>query len=68
MESKVEGKFVTSLKVKIFQNPICKKKMEKIHGSSMSVFSVFQQLSQGRMADFPAFIASKSFHLKRDSK
>ena len=62
MEPKVEGKFVTSLKVKNFQNPICKK-MEKIHGSSMSVFSVFQQLSQGRMADFPAFIASKSFDL-----
>ena len=33
------------------------------HGSSMSVFSVYRQLSQGRMADFPAFIASKSFDL-----
>ena len=31
------------------------------HGSSTSVFSLYWQLSQGRMADFPAFIASKSF-------
>ena len=33
------------------------------HGSSMSVFSVYRQLSQGQMANFPAFIASKSFDL-----
>jgi hypothetical protein len=29
----------------------------------MSVFWVYWQLSQGRMANFPAFIASKSFDL-----
>ena len=33
------------------------------HGSSMSVFSVYWQLSQGQMAKFPAFIASTSFDL-----
>ena len=33
------------------------------HGLSMSVLSVYRQLSQGRMANFPAFIASKSFDL-----
>ena len=32
----------------------------RFHGSSMSVFSVYWQPSQGRMANFPAFIASKS--------
>ena len=32
-------------------------------GKSTSVFSLYGQLSQGRMADFPAFIASKSFDL-----
>ena len=32
-------------------------------GRSMSVFSLYSQLSQGRMAYFPAFIASKSFDL-----
>ena len=29
----------------------------------MSVFSLYWQLSQGRMADFPAFIVSKSFDI-----
>ena len=32
-------------------------------GRSMSVFSLYWQLSLGRMANFPAFIASKSFDL-----
>ena len=32
-------------------------------GKSTSVFSLYGQISQGRMADFPAFIASKSFDL-----
>ena len=32
-------------------------------GRSTTVFSLYWQLSQGRMADFPAFIASKSFDL-----
>ena len=32
-------------------------------GRSMSVCSLYGQLSQGWMADFPAFIASKSFDL-----
>ena len=32
-------------------------------GRSTSVFSLYWQTSQGRMADFPAFIASKSFDL-----
>ena len=32
-------------------------------GRSMSVFLLYGQLSQGRMVDFPAFIASKSFDL-----
>ena len=30
---------------------------------STSVFSLYWQLSQGQMADFPAFIASRSFDL-----
>ena len=32
-------------------------------GRSINVFSVYWQLSQGRMANFLAFIASKSFNL-----
>ena len=32
-------------------------------GTSMSLCLLYGQLSQGRMADFPAFIASKSFDL-----
>ena len=32
-------------------------------GRSMSVFSLYWQLSLGRMANFPAFIDSKSFDL-----
>ena len=32
-------------------------------GCSMSVFLLYGQISQGRMADFPAFIASKAFDL-----
>jgi hypothetical protein len=32
-------------------------------GRSMSVISLHRQLSQGRMADFPVFVASKSFDL-----
>ena len=32
-------------------------------GRSMSVFSLYWQLSQSRMANFPAFKASKSFDL-----
>ena len=32
-------------------------------GRSTSVFSLWWQLSQDRMANFPAFIASKSFDL-----
>ena len=33
------------------------------HGSFMSVFLIYWQLSQGQMANFSAFIASKSFDL-----
>ena len=32
-------------------------------GRSTSVFSLYWQLSQGQMANFPAFIASNSFDL-----
>ena len=32
-------------------------------GRSMSVFSLYWQTSQGQIAEFPAFIASKSFDL-----
>ena len=32
-------------------------------GRSTSVLSLYWQLSQGQMTDFPAFIASKSFDL-----
>ena len=32
-------------------------------GRSMSVLLLYRKLSQGQMADFPAFKASKSFHL-----
>jgi hypothetical protein len=32
-------------------------------GRSTSLYSLYGQLSQGRMADFPALIASKSFDL-----
>ena len=38
-------------------------KYKVTHGSSMSVFSVYWQLSQGWMADFPAFRTLKSFDL-----
>ena len=34
-----------------------------IHGSSIRVFSVTQQLSQGQTANLTAFMASKPFHL-----
>ena len=34
---------------------------------STSVFSLYGQLSQGQMANFPAFIASKSFDLMKQS-
>ena len=39
------------------------KRMQSFHGLSMRVLSVTQQLSQGRIANFPAFIASKTFDL-----
>ena len=34
MEPKVKGKFVTSSKLKKFQNPFCKKKMEMINNKN----------------------------------
>ena len=42
--------------------------MAPIHGSSMSIFLIYRQHGQGQMANFPAFIASKSvFELMSDS-
>ena len=50
-------KYIMSLK-NSFTN-VSKSKVK----TSVSVFLLYWQLSQGRMADIPAFIASKSFDL-----
>ena len=51
--------------IRIYSQTMCKTFIASYmeDGRSISVFLVYWQHSQGRMANFPAFIASKSFDL-----
>ena len=64
IQSSLEIELVIAILIEVNLHLIISKDhgRRKVHESILGI-SATQQLSQGRMANFPAFIASKSFDL-----